>query len=123
MKGTDVSSRPAALGRSIRRYRGEVSQTDLALRMDVSQATVSNWELGIVELTCEHVVRLERCLGLSRGTLLIEGGYLDELLLGFDAATCVALTRLDAAVGALTQVSAGSKTAFDRLGEGPEGAQ
>ena len=69
MKRSDDPARPAAMGRAIRRYRGETNQSDLALRAGVSQATVSNWELGIVELSCEQVGILEHCLGLMQGTL------------------------------------------------------
>ncbi|MGA8724677.1 MAG: helix-turn-helix transcriptional regulator [Acidimicrobiales bacterium] len=121
MEGTQEVARTEALGRAIRRYRGEVNQTDLALRMNVSQATVSNWELGIVELTCEQVTRLERRLGLTRGTLLVEGGYLDEALLGFDAAMCVALAKLDSAVGTLTHLGGGLRGRVDLLREVAEG--
>lgn len=103
MKATDSSSRPTALGRAIRRHRGDLNQGVVADRMDVSQATVSNWELGVVELTCEQVALLEAGLGLTRGTLLVEAGYLGESLLGLDAATGWALGMLEGAMTLLTE--------------------
>lgn len=73
--------RRIALGSSIREARGELSQTELGRRLEshlgelVSQAAISRWEAGTVDLTLEQVRALELALGLRLGTLGGLGGY------------------------------------------------
>lgn len=99
-----TAGRRRALGRAVRRYRGGVTQGELAALLGVSQASVSSWELGGVPLTCEQVASVERRLGLAMGTLLVEAGYVAESLLGGGAALVAlgdlrsALSRLEAQV-------------------------
>ena len=63
------------LGRAIQRHRGERSQEDLARSLGVSQASISSWEHGGVDLTCYQVNSIELALGLRPGTLLRDAGY------------------------------------------------
>ena len=106
MKANDRARPPRtlALGRAIRRHRGEMAQGDLALDVGVSQASISSWELGGVDLTCEQVAGIERRLGLVPGTMFVEAGYLDPRLVGVDAAAAVALGRLEHALQLVLEV-------------------
>ena len=72
----DAQRRRGALGGAIRRARGQRSQEVLADLLDVSQATISSWEWGHVDLTCEQVRTIELQLHLRAGELLRAGGYL-----------------------------------------------
>ena len=103
MKANDRARQPRtlALGRAIRRHRGEMAQGDLAPGLGVSQASISSWELGGVDLTCEQVAELERRLGLRPGTLFVEAGYVDPHFDGPDGVRLAALHRLDAAIATL----------------------
>ena len=107
MKANDRSRRPhtVALGRAIRLHRGEMSQEDLAPGLGVSQASISSWERGGVDLTCEQVAALERRVGLRRGTLFVEAGYVDERLIGAEAGLVLALARLGKAVDTLLAIA------------------
>ena len=115
MEGTDMTqpndsqvaeARARALGASIRRHRGETSQAELADRLSVSQSLVSQWETGVVQVTAEHVIGVERVLGIRSGSLLIEAGYVDESLLGIDSARRFALWKLESAVALLARPEA-----------------
>lgn len=106
-RGTDMNdgsdtqaarARAIALGAAIRHHRGEMTQTELADRLCVSQSAVSQWESGTFQITAEHVIGLERELGLRSGSLLLEAGYVDEALLGIDGARRFALWKLRSAI-------------------------
>jgi transcriptional regulator with XRE-family HTH domain len=87
-----------ALGGAIRRHRGKLSQGELALALGISQASVSSWELGGVDLTCEQVADIEGRLRLRPGTLLVEAGYIDPALIGADGVVHHALGQLERAL-------------------------
>lgn len=93
-----VAARRAALGQLIRRHRGETPQSDLAVRLGVSQASISSWELGGVSLTLEQLAGVEAALGLRAGVLLIEAGYVDEALGPVDWNLALARRALQRAV-------------------------
>jgi len=38
-------ARTAALGRSVRRYRGDITQSELASKLGLSQVSISSWVL------------------------------------------------------------------------------
>src|SRR5664280_617929 len=107
-----------ALGTAIRRHRGEITQTELADRLSVSQSAISQWEAGITQITAEHVIGLERELELRSGSLLIEAGYVDEALLGVDAARRFALWKLQSAVTLLAGIGHEEDRPDSRLGDG-----
>lgn len=96
-----AKARAQALGAAIRRHRGEMTQTELADRLAVSQSAVSQWETGTTQISAEHVIGLERELGLRSGSLFVEAGYVDESLLGLDGARRFALWKLQSAVALL----------------------
>lgn len=100
----DVRVRAQRLGRAIRRHRGRMTQAELADRLGVSQSAVSQWETGTTEVTAEHMIRLEGVLGLRSGSLFVEAGYVDESLLGLDAAMRLALGLLEEAVARLSRL-------------------
>jgi transcriptional regulator with XRE-family HTH domain len=81
-----------------------MTQTELADRLLVSQSAISQWETGTFQITAEHVIGLERELGLRSGSLLLEAGYIDEGLLGVDAARRFALWKLQCAVTLLAGI-------------------
>ena len=112
MKGNDRARPPRtlALGRAIRRHRGEMAQGDLAPGLGVSQASISSWELGGVDLTCEQVAELERRLGLVPGTLFVEAGYVDPRLVGVEATAALAVGLLEHALHVLVEAVAESGT-------------
>ena len=97
----EAKAHAQALGAAIRRHRGEMTQTELADRLSVSQSAVSQWETGVTQVTAEHIIQLERELGLRSGSLLVEAGYVDESLLGLDAAHKFALWKLQEALALL----------------------
>jgi transcriptional regulator with XRE-family HTH domain len=101
-EGRASTVRAQALGAAIRRHRGDMNQTAMAGRLGLSQSAISQWETGVIQVTCEHIVELERIFGLKAGTLLVEAGYLDESLLGIDAARRYALWKLQQAVALLS---------------------
>lgn len=104
------SARRAALGRAIRRHRGEVAQSELAQRLAVSQASISSWEQGGVALTAEQVAAVEAELGLRAGILLIEAGYVDESLAPTDWSLALAQQSLERAIERLTTMAVKSVT-------------
>ena len=71
-------ARRKALGAFIRALRGPRTQSDLAkLLGNISQAAVSAWENGLVDLTCEQVRDIEVALGVRPGTLGLAAGYVE----------------------------------------------
>lgn len=90
-----------ALGQLIRRHRGETAQSDVALRLGVSQASISSWELGGVSLTLEQLAAVEAALGFRPGTLFIEAGYVDEALAPADWNLALARRALERAISDL----------------------
>jgi transcriptional regulator with XRE-family HTH domain len=70
-----AAGRRRRLGAAIRRYRGGLSQADLAYVLSVSQAGVSLWESGGVDFSYEQVRAIEQVLGLPLGTLGRLAGY------------------------------------------------
>lgn len=113
-----AKARAQALGSAIRRRRGQMTQTELADRLSVSQSAVSQWETGIAQITAEHVIRLERELGLRPGTLFVEAGYVDDSLLGIDGARLIALRSLESAVALLAGTGS---VGGDQADQEPEG--
>ena len=59
-------ARAMALGSAIRRHRGELTQAGLAIKVSHSQSAISQWETGIIQVSCEQVVEVERVLGLRQ---------------------------------------------------------
>ena len=96
-----AKARAQALGAAIRCHRGEMTQTGLAIRLGVSQSAISQWETGVIQVTCEHIAKIERVLAVRTGTLLVEAGFLDESLLGLDAGRRYAIWKLQEAVALL----------------------
>ncbi len=97
----DAYRRMRGVGWGIRRYRAEMTQTELATLLGVSQGSISAWESGSVPLTCEQVAHVELALRLPLGTLLTEAGYVAETLLGADAVAAFALGKLQSALASL----------------------
>lgn len=68
-----------ALGEAVRTLRQErnLAQIELAELFggSVPQTTVSRWEKGMVDLTCEQVYGLENALEVPHGTLGRVAGY------------------------------------------------
>ena len=66
------------LGRIIRSLRGDRTQAELGLALGgVIQTTISRWENGLVDLTMEQVLELERALEVKPGTLGSVAGYIE----------------------------------------------
>lgn len=66
------------LGQTLRELRRSVSlsQVDLAKALDVDQTAVSSWELGKIAFPCLLIPRIERVLGLPRGSVYAAAGLL-----------------------------------------------
>lgn len=80
--------RRKAIGAVIRNARGEMTQSELGVKLgDVPQTTISRWEKGIVDLTLEQTRDLERALGLQHGTIFIAAGYVDPKEINADTET------------------------------------
>ncbi|HVV36959.1 MAG TPA: helix-turn-helix transcriptional regulator [Acidimicrobiales bacterium] len=77
-----ADERREALGRAIRKYRGDRKQSELGALLGVPQTTISRWEVGLVDLGVEQVRGLERALDLPLGTLGRAAGYVDPCLTG-----------------------------------------
>ncbi|MCU1497040.1 MAG: hypothetical protein JWM47_993 [Acidimicrobiales bacterium] len=76
-RASEKAKRRMAMGAAIRSARGEQTQAEIGARLgDVPQTTISRWEQGLVELSYEQVMDLERALGVSAGTLGRAAGYL-----------------------------------------------
>lgn len=103
-------ARMEAVGRSIRRYRGDSTQAELGLKLGLSQGSISSWEKGTVDLTCEQIARAESVLGLRDGTLFIEAGFVTESLLGEGAVSTLALRKLESALSDLQNHACGAVT-------------
>jgi transcriptional regulator with XRE-family HTH domain len=70
-----AADRARALGAAIRRARGDRSQSELARRLEVTQSTVSIWESGDRVPFLEQMLELEDALGVPRGRLATEAGF------------------------------------------------
>jgi len=72
----DVEGRRRAMGVAIRNSRGDRTQAELGkLLGGLAQATISAWEKGVVDLTCEQVRAVELALDLKLGSLAAAAGY------------------------------------------------
>lgn len=71
----DARRRAELIGERIRSHRGERTQSEVAAAMGESQATISRWELGGVELSFEQARRVEIALDIPLGTLGREAGF------------------------------------------------
>ena len=65
------------LSTAVRSARGQLTQTELAQRVGVTQAALSMWETGRTTLSLDHVSAIERALNLPDGYLLVAAGYVD----------------------------------------------
>lgn len=63
---------------NVRREEVGLSQTELAIRVGVSQQTVSRWESGMAIPQSERVIALARVLDLEEDRLLSYAGFLPE---------------------------------------------
>ncbi len=79
-----------------------MTQAELGMAIGVAQNTISAYETGEIDLHCDQIIRIEFALGLRLGTLLIESGFIDDSLLGLDAARLVAIGKLNEALSTLT---------------------
>lgn len=93
-------NRRRVLGEQIRSLRGEMSQTELGLKMisresgfPIPQTTVSRWEKGTVDLDLEQVFDLEEALNVKHGTLTMSAGYITAQPV--DPTTIEDIIRLD----------------------------
>jgi transcriptional regulator with XRE-family HTH domain len=102
-----AADRRKALGRAIRRHRGDGPQTAMAKALGVSQGSVSAWENGTTEPPLSRIFDIETHFGLPRGTLLTEAGYIAQTA-SSQPAIPAALARLDAAIGALLEALQGA---------------
>lgn len=76
-RAEERARRRAAMGAAMRSARGDLTQAEIGARLgNVPQTTISRWEQGLVELSYEQVMDLERALGVSPGTLGRAAGYL-----------------------------------------------
>ena len=91
-------ARRKALGRAINRHRAPETQIEMAAGLGVSQAVVSMWEAGTVEVPLHRIEALEDYLGLASGTLLVESGYIDQSLIGDSGTLLLAVGRLEEVV-------------------------
>ncbi len=78
----------SAIGDALRRARtaNGVAQDALAPQVGVTQGAVSGWEQGRSEPSLDQIGALEKALGLRRGQLLIEAGYVDANVSSVEAA-------------------------------------
>lgn len=61
---------------TVRRVELDLSQTDMAERLGVSQQTVSRWEGGFAIPEPERVVAIADVLNLEKESLLVYAGYI-----------------------------------------------
>jgi transcriptional regulator with XRE-family HTH domain len=73
----EAKVRARALGLAIRAARGDVSQVELARRVEVTQSTISIWEKGDRVPTLEQVLSVEQALELPPGQLATHAGFVD----------------------------------------------
>jgi transcriptional regulator with XRE-family HTH domain len=86
--GNDAAARQRALGEAIRAEREALGLTQVELGRavgritgeDVPQTSMSRWEGGAVELTCEQVRTLDVALGRPIGTIAARAGFVSEEL-------------------------------------------
>lgn len=75
--------RRKAIGRLIVSVRGEMTQTELGVKLGdyqqdgepIPQTTISRWERGTIDMTFEQALEIEMALGVPFGTLARAGGY------------------------------------------------
>lgn len=63
-----------------------LSQRTLAERIGVKQPTISKWTRGESEPSLDTIADIEEALGLRRGYLLVDAGYVDGDLRSVEAA-------------------------------------
>jgi len=74
---TTVAEQLGAALRTVREAAG-VSQGELGHRIDRKQSYLSEWESGRKPLPLRLMPDIEKALGVSRGTLLVAAGFVDQ---------------------------------------------
>lgn len=65
------------IGTAVRQLLGEVSQAELARRLDVDPSVVNRWVNGKAPFDHDDVANIENALGLTAGTIALVAGLYD----------------------------------------------
>jgi len=79
----------------MRRARGNMTQTEVGVLLDLPQSTVSRYELGLVDFPVETMDQIELALGLAVRDLLKAGGYLRGEAMPGNRIGCLSTDALD----------------------------
>lgn len=66
------------IGEAIKRERGRRRQVDVAEKLKVRQATMSDWERSKTPPGVEQLAAIEDLFGLPKGHFLRAGGFVDD---------------------------------------------
>lgn len=76
---------PMMLGAAIREVRGNLTQDELAAKLNTDQGTVSRWENGKLRPDLNDIKAIEDAVGVPHGTVLRRAGYIAEVVTVEDA--------------------------------------